>query len=188
MDIPADKVRPLAAYPLKVEQQGLTIAVSALERAEAKEVFGTDVVDDGVLPLLIMAENHHASTSFVLAKNKVRVVDANAIPSGKIEGVGQTKEAIGGAISAAGVLLISPLALVGTKLSSDAGVVSHGMGMKELQSHTVDPGQQVHGYVYLPIPKDTRRNQIDLRVIIEAIDTSNFKPMIFDIPIKYIAK
>ena len=184
MDIPPDKVRPLASYPLKVEQQRLTVAVSALERNEVKEVFGSDIVDDGVLPILVMAENRNPSTSFVLARNKVVVADANAVPSGKT-GVGQTKEGVGGALSAAGVLLMSPLALVGTKLASDAGTVFHGMGLKELQSHTVDPGQQVHGYVYVPIPKEVRGNQVSLRAIIEATDTSNFKSLTFDIPITY---
>lgn len=187
MDIPPDKVRPLDAYPLKVEQQGLTIAVSALGRKEAKEVFGTDLLDDGVLPILIMAENRNPSTSFVLAKSKVLVADANAVPSGKT-GVGQTKEAVGGVLSAAGVILMSPLALVGTKLSSDAGTVSHGMGLKELQSHTVDPGQQVHGYVYVPISTEVRGKQVNLRATIEATDTSNFKSMTFDIPINNAVK
>lgn len=187
MDIPADKVRPLAAYPLKVEQQGLTIAVSALERNEVKEVFGADIVDDGVLPILIVAENRHASTSFALAKSKVMVADANAISLGRAGGVGQTKEMVGNTLSTT-VVLLSPLALVGTKLSSDAQTVSHGMGLKELQSHTVDPGQQVHGYVYVPIPKDSRGSQINLRAIVEATDTSNFKSVTFEIPIKYVAK
>lgn len=187
MDIPADKVRSIATYPLKAEQQGLTIAVSTLERSEVKEVFGTDLLDDGVLAILIMAENRNPSTSFALAKSKVVVADINAVLSGKT-GVGQTKGAVGGAISAAGVILMSPLALVGTKLSSDAGTVTHGMGLKELQSHTVDPGQQVHGYVYVPISKEARGNQVNLRAIIEATDTSNFKSMTFDIPIKNAVK
>ena len=187
MDIPADKIQPLSAYPVKLEQQGLTIAVNALNKKEIDAVFGTNLLDDGILPVLVVAENRNPSTSFVLPKNKVVVADANAVSSGKT-GVGQTKEAVGDTLSAAGVLLMSPLALVGTKLSSDAGTVSHGMGLKELQSHTVDPGQQVHGYVYVPISKEARGKQVNLRAIIEATDTSNFKSMTFDIPINNAVK
>lgn len=188
MDVPPDKIKPLSAYPVKLEQQGLTIAVNALNRKEIDEVFGTDLLDDGILPVLVVAENRSPSTSFVLPKNKVAVADAKAVPSGKVEGVGQTKEAVGGTISAAGVILMSPLALLGTKLSSDAGVVMHGLGLKEFQSHTVDPGQTVHGYVYFPYPKGAGDKPMELRAVIEVTETSNFRPLTFDLPIKYSIK
>jgi hypothetical protein len=62
----------------------------------------------------------------------------------------------GTAMAMVGAAAISlPLVIVGMKLASDATVIQHNLAEKELYKRTLPPGQNVHGFVYYPFPKDT---------------------------------
>jgi hypothetical protein len=185
MDIPEDKVRAGESYQLKAESKGLLVAVNPLSEEEIEETFKTDLLKKGILPILIVAENHSLSTSFVLTKDKVTVVDREALETHKFDRTTVTSQTPGGGVAAIGAAGIPPLVIVGLKLASDAQVIQHNLGIKEFQSRTVGPGQKAHGYVYFQYPKGAAEKLNELNVLIEATDCANYQPITFNFPINY---
>jgi hypothetical protein len=55
-------------------------------------------------------------------------------------------------------------AFVAMKLISDASWVQENILKKELQSKTLSAGTSAHGFVYVPVPKNTPREKIILRI------------------------
>ncbi|MGR9053802.1 MAG: hypothetical protein ACU84J_14245, partial [Gammaproteobacteria bacterium] len=169
--------------------KGLSITVHPLSKKEIDEIFMIDLLDKGVLPILIIADNRNASTSFILSKKKVAVVDQKAI---KTININRTKVVsdTAGEVMSEGVSAILPLPLIvaGAKMTSDAQVIQHNLGVKELQSRTLDPNQSAHGYVYFQFPKSGVEKLNNFHVLIEAIDTFDFQLISFDIPFNYSAQ
>ena len=47
----------------------------------------------------------------------------------------------------------APFLFAGLKMSSDSDIVEYNLADKELYSHTLGPGEQTHGYVYVKLPE-----------------------------------
>lgn len=64
-------IHPCSQYEHYQERDDLAIAVDAyFERERAKDCFGIDLLAQGILPVLVVAENHHSKAAFLLDKKK----------------------------------------------------------------------------------------------------------------------
>lgn len=157
MEVTKLPTRNADTYAQHAEKDGVTVAVRPLtDEREIKDMFKVDLRAKGLLPILLVAENHSAASSFILAKDKVSVLDET---TGLASSSRQTKVAsdTGGAVTATvGAAAISlPLVVAGLKLASDATVIQHNLADKELYSRTLGPGQKAQGFIYFQYPRGT---------------------------------
>jgi hypothetical protein len=172
--------QPVATYAVKAEQKGLSIAAHPMTaREEIKKAFRKDLREKGLLPILIIAENHNSSASFILAKEKVFVknveTDTNELGRrGKV-----ASSTAGEATALAGAAVTSPaMVIIGLKLASDAQVVEHNLSDKEFYSRTLGPGQKAQGFIYFQLPKDASLSDKH-RVVVEAVEAATRETLTF---------
>jgi len=158
MSVPTLKVRGIDSYDLRQDQRALVIAVHPMTtQQEVQETFNIDLLDKGILPILLLAENRSASTSFILDRARIGIGagDSGLSPSQRQQiGTSEAGEAL---VMSGSVLLSFPLIFAGSKMSSDASVVAHGIADKEFYSRTLDPGQRTHGVMYLRLAGGSAR-------------------------------
>lgn len=186
MSIPETKVRATESYQLKAQMRGLLVAVHPVtDENEIKETFRTALLDKGILPILVVAENRDPSASFVLAKNKVAVVSRESLERATAQRKRVTAEEPGATMAAVGSVVFSlPLVIAGLKMSSDAQVIERNLGDKEFYSRTVGPGQKAYGYIYFQLAQGTTAlEQHD--ILVEAVDSSTGEAFTFAFPISY---
>lgn len=192
MRIPEAKVHATESYQLKAEHKGLLVAVHPVtDENEIKETFRTALLGKGILPILIVTENRNPSTSFILTKNKVTVVNREALERDASQRQRVTSDTSGADMLKAGVWIMpvsvvigGPLIIAGLKMSSDAQVIEHNLREKEFYSRTVGPAQKAYGYVYFQLPQGTIALD-QHHVLVEAVDSSTGEAMTFDFPINY---
>jgi hypothetical protein len=189
MSVPKDVAKSADAYEQRTTKNGLTVAVHMIRTgAEMDQVFNTDLRADGILPILVVVENHNDSSTFVIAKQKISLVDSEGRREIEAQRRGATSPA-DNVVGAAGVglyvlspILGAPLLIAGLKLSSDAQIVQHNVRDKEFYSQTLEPGQSVHGYVYYPwsttAPVTTARY-----IVLETTDSVSGETVRFSLPI-----
>jgi hypothetical protein len=194
MSIPQTQVRPTESYQLTTERNALFIAVHPVtDSAEIEEAFRTNLLEKGILPILVVVENRNPLTSFVLAKNKVAVVNVASLETTTSQRRRVTSDIPGAAVATAGAAALSlpgaaalslPLVVVGLKIMSDAQVIAHNLGEKEFYSRTVAPGQKAHGYIYFQLPRGTTALEHH-QLLVEAVDSSTGETVRFDFPLEY---
>lgn len=181
MDVTELKTQSAASYANTAEKNGVKIAVHPVTGKEMKDTFRTDLLSKGVLPILVVAENHSASSSYILAKDRVFVLSGTATNISQ-----QTKvasESGGVAAGVAGAALLSPaLLLAGLKMASDATVIQHNLGDKELYSRTLGPGQKAQGFIYYNFPKGAKLED-SYRVLVDLKDAATSESTPFDFKI-----
>lgn len=163
MQVTTLKTQSAGAYAQHAEKNGVTVGVQPLTgKKEIKETFRVDLREKGLLPILLVAENHSASSSFILAKDKVYVLNeatgaTNVSQQAKVssETGGQATAIAGATLLAATSLAGAPLMIAGLKMASNATVIQHNLADKELYSRTLGPGQKAQGFIYFQYPKGT---------------------------------
>ena len=193
MSVPPDKVSGVDSYPVRASQQGLTIAVHPVSsQHELDEVFNMNLLKRGVLPVLIVAENRNGASSFIIQRENVKVGTAvdRASSIGPRAAVATPDSGNGTAVAGGVVMIASPIVgapflFAGLKMASDSYVVEYNMADKELYSHTLAPGQQAHGYVYVSVP--AKAPPSDLHVFIVATDSATGRSSTFDLPISPVS-
>jgi hypothetical protein len=150
MSVPLAPIQPIESYPLRQEMRQLTVAVHPVTSAqEIDATFKTDLLDRGIVPILVIIDNKHPSASFIVARVGVAVVhnetaarSAAALPAARSETGAQVATVVGAA------LISLPLVIGGMKFASDAQVIQHNLADKAFYSHTVAPGRRAQGYLY----------------------------------------
>lgn len=163
MAVPKLTAQKADAYEHHVEKDGLVIGVHALtDKSEVKQMFNVNLLNNGVVPILVVVENRSANSSFVVAKDKVFVVSeatGNTNISERKEVAsgagGQTMATIGAVGLVVSPIAAGPLLLAGLKMASDATVIEHGLRDKEFYTRTLGPGQKTQGIIYFQFPKKT---------------------------------
>lgn len=152
-----------AAYAQHDQKGGLVIGIQPItNKGEVKDMFKVNLLDKGLLPILVVAENQSVSDSFIIAKEKITVLtDASGASSSsqrKQVTSGATGTALGitgAALAGVGSLAAVPLVITGMKLASNATVIQHGLADKEFYSRTLGPGEKAQGFVYFQFPKES---------------------------------
>jgi hypothetical protein len=154
-------VRPAGDYSVKTEKFGLTIGIQPVEDLkEQKTYFHTELSPKGFVPVFVVIQNAVDGDSFLFDKSGITYGLADSSPS--------TPDARSKAGDKLAVVSMATLSLGGAllamKLISDASWVQENIVKKELQSKTLSPGTSAHGFVYVPVPKNTSREKILLRI------------------------
>jgi hypothetical protein len=184
MSVPQPKIAATESYPLKTEHSNLFVAVHPVtDKTENEETFRMNLLDKGILPLLIVIENRNPSTSFILAKNKIVLVNSGSGMPLKPKREKVTSETSGVIMALIGSLTLSPpLLFPGLKIISDAQIIEHNLSDKEFYSRTLDPGQKTHGYIYFQAPH-VNATMNKYYVVVEALDSSTGEAIKFNFTI-----
>ena len=152
MTLPVFTPKTITAYPHSKISEGLMVAVNPMtDEAEIEKYFGTDLLSEGILPVLVIANNTNPSSSFVLRQENFSLFEKD---SGQeiVQGGKMQESAAADAIGNTGaVLLAMPLLILAGKMGADAIVVQHNFETKRFHSKTLSPGKENYGFVYFPI-------------------------------------
>ncbi len=152
-------VRQPSDYSISARQEEVSIGLQSVESVEDQQTyFHTALSPNGFLPVLVVVHNQSKSDSLLLDKAGISYGlgdPGKAAP--KENSVGQ-KVAIS---STAAIPFIGPFIAMG--LAKDASEVKQNLVLRQLQSGTLSPGDTVHGFLYIPIPKKGPRPMIHIQ-------------------------
>ena len=176
---------PVSGYPHVRQERDLVVAVQPLvDRSEIQKIFQSDLLDRGILPVLIVAENSGHSSGYIVSREHVYLARRGAAA---VEAVLQDEVesgTAGEAVAMVGAPLLSlPLLVVGLKMSSDAQVIEHNLRDKELQTQTLSPGEHTHGFVYFQIPDGRAPPKRGYQIILRVTESMTGEPFVMDFPI-----
>jgi hypothetical protein len=182
MQVTTLKQRSTESCEYHAEQKGVVVGIHpVIEEREMEEIFKMDLREKGLLPILLVVDNRSAS-SFIIAKDKVRVGDETSGAFATSQRTNLTSQAagMGGALilvgSAVGGLLLE---VVGFQLASDAGVIQHNLADKEFCSRTLAPSQSAQGFIYFRLSKGTSLVG-NYHVLVDLKDSSSGDVLPFD--------
>jgi len=165
-----------------------TLALEPLvDEDELDRYFGTDLVEDGILPIFVSLRNSSPTRSFIVLKANVGVALAPAVTDSDV-----ASPIPGSWVSTAGLaaaVFVTPVAGVvllpiGVNMVSNAYEVKRNFVIKELQSHTLSPGTQASGFVYLKAEEGKSLPQ-DLWLRVEALAPRGGEPTRLQVPFSW---
>ena len=188
------KVTPLTtgsadSYTQHEQQNGVVVGIRPMtDKGEIKDIFKVNLLNKGLLPILVVVENKSAAASFIVAKEKIAVLcDATGASSTSQRkavksGTAGTVVGITGAVLlGAGSVAGAPFAIVGMKMASNATVVQHNLADKEFYSRTLGPGEKAQGFVYFQYPKESPPAG-NYHIMVELKNSATGEAVAFDFP------
>lgn len=142
-------IQPVAQYSLHQVKGDLFVAVEPFrDKEKVSKHFGTDLLSDGILPVLVVIENHNRTSSFVSLKEKFSftILD-QSISRRETESLLAPFPETAATILGTG-LVTNPIAL---HFSTNASKIKHNLTTKELRTKTIPPGSSQHGFVYFKL-------------------------------------
>ena len=167
------KVAPLTtgsagSYSQHEQKIGLVVGVRPMaDKREIEEMFKVNLLDKGVLPILIVAENQSSTASFIMAKEKISILNeatgtAKSSQRGKVtSGAGEGLRDAGSVMVGVGgflpplLVVGAPLLFTGMQKASNVSVIEFNLADKEFYSSTLGPGEKAQGFVYCQFQKDS---------------------------------
>jgi hypothetical protein len=187
------KVAPLTtgsagSYTQHEQTNGVVVGIRPMtDKREIEDIFKVNLLDKGLLPILVVAENQSASDSFIIAKDKVYVLnEATGTASSSqrkavTSGGGEALRDTGGVLVAAGSLVAAPLLFIGMQEASNASVIEFNLADKEFYSWTLGPGEKAQGFVYFQFPKNSPPSG-SYHVVAEVRNPATGEATTFDFP------
>lgn len=177
---PDVRVQPASQYQLFQEKEGLKISIDPfLDEDKVKKFFGVDLLAEGILPVLVIAENYNTKNSYFLQKDNFLLelaIDESAALSSQgvelselkrqqeeIESAGERWREIAqahgrppltpGSLEVNAVLAITGAIILYDKIATDRKmeVFKHNFIEKELMDKTLYPGRSHHGFIYFEL-------------------------------------
>lgn len=153
-------VRPAGDYAVTAERAGLIIGVQPVEDLkDQKTYFNTELTPKGFIPVFVVIQNGSSGDSFLFDRTNVGYAGISNASSPNV-----------------GSKAVDTMALFGgllwLKLVANASQVQQNLLKIELQSKTLSPGTSVHGFLYIPVPKNAPRPKIRLQVPVTRAGTS----------------
>jgi hypothetical protein len=154
-DYPA---RPVSDYAVSAQAAGFTIGMEALDDVQKQRTyFHTALPKKGFVPVFVVIQNGSNGDSFLFDKTKVRYGPADARVSTPKEG-----SKAGQSLALAAIPFVGIFGAM--RVISNASEVQQNFLKKEIQSTTLSSGASASGFLYIPVPKNTPRQKIRLRV------------------------
>ena len=185
-------VTPLATsnadtYTQHEQKNGLVVGIHPMtDKREIKDMFKINLLDKGLLPILVVAENHSASASFVIAKEKVFVLNANTGSASTPQTKAVTSGTAGTAVAVTGVVLGGlgggALMIVGAEMASKATVIQYNLADKEFFGKTLGSGDKAQGFVYFQFPEGSLSSG-NYHVVAEGRNPATGEATMFDFPV-----
>lgn len=174
--------QPIKQYKYTTVTDHFSIAVYPFfDEKESKQYFGTYLLDDGILPVLVAIENRSQSSSFIIEKEKCSLGEATAVddanglssstPSAVVSNVGL------------GIAIANPIVgfsvyLLAFKGYSESEMIRHNFMKKELQRQSISPGKEVRGVVYFKLPDEFISNpakRLSLNIGMQELGTNSLE-------------
>ena len=182
--LPAIPNRPASDYQLSQESAGLIAAVDPMvDSKRVADFFGLDLLSVGLLPVLVVVENHHEQDVFVVKRALVSVAleSSEAASAGFVLTKGRSTQ-LAGATGALASVLFTPLiiglptAIVLSHFTEVEAVklrlIKDNVERKELLERTVYPGEAHRGFVYFNFDKQAPLNGlVAVKVSVERLRT-----------------
>jgi hypothetical protein len=182
------------SYTPHEQKNGLVVGIHPMtDKREIEDMFKVNLLDKGLLPILVVFENQSPDASFIVAKDKVAVLDAVTGASSPSQRKKVTSNA-GEAMQASGAIMVSlggfvlPLLLIGLPIectgmqhASDASVIEYNLGDKEFYSRTLGPGEKVQGFIYFQFPNESSAAG-NYHVVAEVKNSATGESTTFDLP------
>lgn len=156
LQLPLYAPQPVDRYNNVQVKDGLAVAIQPmLDAEESEKYFGTNLLARNILPAFVVSENRHASSSFLLLKNRISLSAGQPALAGSPDKARSEAgaEALGWTSVALGSL---PLAAIAVKMMSDATVINRNFKAQEFQTKTLSPGQTAQGFVYFQLPEGAK--------------------------------
>jgi len=150
--------------------------------------FGTDLSEQNILTIHILAENKNSTSSFVIDKDQISLKNKNQkdnlsrskqVVDGESTG-GEVATVVGFTSILVAPVLMPVLVFPGFKAISNAEVIEHNLKVKELQTRTISPGKAINGFVYFILPSGNSFVK-DWQLLVEATNLLNKKAYVFDL-------
>ena len=194
------KVVPLTtsnptSYTQHEEKDGLVVGIRPMtDKREIEDMFKVNLLDKGLVPILVVAENQSPSASFIIAKNKLCVQNgatgtSNSSQRKKVtSSTGEIMANTGGVMVALGgfalpLLIVGmPIEFTGMQKASNASVIEFNLADKEFYSWTLGPGEKAQGFVYFQFPKGSPPSG-NYHVVAEVKNPASGEASSFDFPV-----
>lgn len=139
---PAYPPKQAAECEYTATKEGVTIGVHPVfDQQELSQYFKTDLVDRGILPVLIVAQNDSRNATYALIRTNCWLAGSFGFGSKEDLSTRRTEGALIGGIP-------------GGLIMADATNKRTGMADKELNDQTVSPGETARGFVYMKMGKE----------------------------------
>ena len=179
-----------ASYTQHEQKNGVAVGIHPItDKGEIKDMFKVNLLDKGLLPILVVAENQSASASFIIAKEKIVVLSETTGTTNTSQRKEVTSGTAGTAVGIAGAVLVgagslaaAPLLFAGLKMASNATVIQHNLADKEFYSRTLGPGEKAQGFVYFQFPKESPPSG-NYHVVAEVKNSATGEATTFDFPV-----
>jgi hypothetical protein len=165
---PVHCAQTFANYPLRLPgdykisalQNEVAIGLQPVESIQDQlTYFHTALSSKGFLPVFVVVRNQSKLDSLLLNKSDISYGLDNSNGASPKENTAGQKAAIA---STAAIPFVG--AFISIEMAVDASEVKQNLVVRELQSGTLSPGDTVHGFLYIPIPKKGQRPKIDVQI------------------------
>jgi hypothetical protein len=157
---PEYPVQPPSRYAISTRQNDVSIGIKPVDSAEDQQTyFHTILSSKGFLPVFVVIHNRSKTDSLLLDKGSITCGSGASDASSPNENSGAQKAQIA---SAGFIPFIGPFISAG--MTQGLSEVKQNLVLHELQSETLSPGETMHGFLYVPVPKKGPRRKIHLRI------------------------
>ncbi len=183
------------SYTQHEQTNGMVVGIRPMtDKREIEDMFKVNLLDKGLLPILVVAENQSPAASFIIAKDKLFVLNegtgtASSSRRKKVtSGAGDALEGTGAVMVASGGLALpllvigAPLLFTGEQKASNASVIEFNLADKEFYSRTLGPGEKAQGFVYFQFPKKSPPS-VNYHLVAEVKNPATGEATTFDLPL-----
>lgn len=165
------------SYKQHEQKNGVIVGIHPMTTTgEIKDMFEVNLLDEGLLPILVVVENQSTSAaSFIIAKDKVYVLNKTTgiITTSQLKELSHTTETV--------LVILSPL-VFGTNAYDNRIVIQQNLADKEFYSQTLGPGEKAQGFIYFQFPKESSPSG-NYHVVVEAKKSATDETTTFDFPV-----
>jgi hypothetical protein len=177
------------SYTQHEQTNGVVVGIRPMtDKREIEDMFKVNLLDKGLLPILVVVENQNTSASFIIAKDKLFVLNEGTGTTGSSQrkkvtsGAGEALAITGSLLVASGSLVAAPLLFIGEQKASNASVIEFNLTDKEFYSRTLGPGEKAQGFVYFQFPKKSPPS-VNYHLIAEVKNPATGEATTFDLPL-----
>lgn len=166
--------------------EGLAVRVQAFaDQSKIDQYLGADLLDRNILPVFVSIKNYSSTSRYIVLKQDFRIELAGTLRTSR-ETEAAAPTSLNTAIGVAGIVLVSPLLiLAGGKMFGDAAAAEHNMIKQGLRSDTLNPGQEVSGFLYFPVgDRPVAGNVYNLQIEASNPQTNTRLEFAFELTIK----
>lgn len=190
------QARHCSTYPGCQNKNGLHVAVDAFQNKQLiAKYFGAELAEKGIIPILVVAENHNSDSSFLLPSADVEVTVLSdkqskavnlqqqvgkslTLESAQASAHEQARYDLGKEYLVGGGVLFSWLSFVDLGPTEQAAALKQELAVKALVKKTLSPGKEQSGFIYFGIPPKLDHD-VHLQVKLKTLNLSSRKEKTF---------